>query len=150
MNKFSKLFGTLCLTPEILLKIIINRALIWTLIATLIAVCKFGWGPVATPSPPRATALTAVKFLPLATVKLGVYWRSAINPDFASFRAASTALGTAKCSSMNRCGSPFGRMWSKSFHVFEFLFKMLVLSCSRLSRLLATGGLTASKSWICN
>jgi hypothetical protein len=69
--------------------------------------------------------------LPLAAVELGVYWRSAINPDLSGISAASTALGTAKLISVNRRRSPFRRMWSKSFHVLEFLSKLLVITANQ-------------------
>lgn len=120
----------------------LSKILIWALIWSLIKAHKFRRGSIATPSPPHATALTAIKFLPLATVRLSIYWRSPINPDTQRIRASSTALGTAKLSSVNRRRSPFGRMWSKSFHVLEILIKLLVVNCLRLSRLLPTVKLT--------
>ncbi len=109
-----------------LLKIIIR-----TLIQTLIATHKFRRRPIATPAPPHATALATVKFLPLTAVELGVYWRSAINPNVSSIRATSSALGTAKLSSVNRRRSPFGRMGRKSFHVLRVLFKLLVIKANQ-------------------
>jgi hypothetical protein len=121
--------GLFQIQSKVQLKIII--VVIRALIRTLIGTHKFRRRPIATPGPPHSAALTAVKFLPLATLQLTVYWRSAINPDLAGISAASTALGTAKLSSVNRHRSPFGRMWSKSFHVLEFLFKLLVITANQ-------------------
>jgi hypothetical protein len=100
-------------------RLILLKIIIGALIGDLFAAHKFRRRPVVTPSPPHGAALAAVKFLPLAAVGLGVYWRSAINPDLMGIRAASSALWTAKLSSVNRRRSPFGRMWSKSFHVLR-------------------------------
>jgi len=97
----------------------------------LIATHKFRRRPIVTPGPPHAATLAAVKFLPLSAVELGVYWRSAINPDLSGIRTASAALGTAKLISVNRRRSPFRGMWSKSFHVLEFLSKLLVITANQ-------------------
>ena len=107
------------------------KIIIGALIGSLIATHKFRRRPIVTPGPPHATALAVVKFLPLAAVELGVYWRSAINPDLSGIRTASAALGTAKLISVNRRRSPFRRMWSKSFHVLEFLSKLLVITANQ-------------------
>ena len=105
-----------------LLLLKLSEIIIWTLISALIATHQLRRRSIATPGPPDAGTLTAIKLLPLATVEFGVYWRSTINPHLMRLRAVSTAFGTAELMSVNGCRSPFGRIWSKSFHVFEFIY----------------------------